>query len=328
MHIVVSLFCAVVWEVLKLLGQYEYSLIMSVESLSSKVVGQDGWVLAVKLFLVALSFYLALFAIGTSKRQAREIEVLRISFENVFKDNIFKNKDIRFACLDYVIDDKKEELLPLNEINQENQPKNNGYTKVIAIGDVIKYFNNAKKEEDDDAKRIIQATLRAYQITQQIKSAEDELTRQTDMLYEQYLGKLAWPNFARIALPMLGFLGTVIGIMISMSTLSVDIGKVLDSGAQTTGGNDKILSAIINLIGQIGVAFDTTVIALVLTFFVLARITRAQTRIDQEVRKIYRSFDPVFQRLTVPNWSKITERYIESAFSRARTKDLNEQGRM
>lgn len=296
LNLVASIGFAILWELLKIWGQKQSS---PIESLVSAVCGPDGWVVVVKLFLVALSVFLALFALGASRRYAREVTSLRKSFARVFEHKAFAG-DQRIACLDYE-PLHGEEAVPIKYL-------------------VLEETYSELPERDHAALTTVRAILKTYQITQQIKSAEEELTRQTDMIYEQYLGKLAWPNFARIALPMLGFLGTVIGIMIAMNTLSEDMREELK--------DDEIRGAITNLIGQIGVAFDTTVIALVLTFFVLARITWAQMRMDQEVRSISQSFDPVFQRLTVPNWSRITERYIEQAFTRAHASELAKKAHM
>ncbi|UPW17728.1 MotA/TolQ/ExbB proton channel family protein [Agarivorans sp. TSD2052] len=305
LFLIAALTLAVFWEVMKIFGQGQVSVLGSLSKLEAQVLGGDSWVLFVKLLLVSLSLYMALFAIRSSDKHVHDLRKLRESFESVFALDKFKSSSL-IACHDYV-PNEGEQVVEIKTLLNEST-----YDKL--------------DKNHHEAQNIVIAILKTYQITQQVKSSEEELTRRTEMIRDQYFGKLAWPNFTRIALPMLGFLGTVIGIMISMNDLSKNIKEALDKETSSVD-YETILHAIIDLIGQMGVAFDTTVIALILTFFVLSRITKAQTKMELELNQIIKSFDPIFHRLTVPNWSRITERYIKQAFARAHTQQIDDDGR-
>lgn len=140
----------------------------------------------------------------------------------------------------------------------------------ISLGEVVPNQPAAKAADWLDALRELPARLRTSYLGRRLTEALDAVERRgsADSLVEdlKYLSEVdtgrAHDSYSLIriviwATPMLGFLGTVVGITAALG----DLGSELSASADAGQGN-AIDAAIPNLLSGLYVAFDTTAIAL------------------------------------------------------------------
>lgn len=128
-----------------------------------------------------------------------------------------------------------------------------------------------KHSQDDAAARARSATrallaiVRAFVSSQLVQDARAASAQQEQSLRDALDSRQAALRYAAWAIPSLGFIGTVVGI-----------GRALDSAHQvvTTNGAAKYLQegAIQGITGELGVAFDTTLVALLASLVLMLGI--------------------------------------------------------
>jgi hypothetical protein len=116
-----------------------------------------------------------------------------------------------------------------------------------------------------------------FENTISISESLDTLNRQEDRWSKTCVSSMVIPQFAKVTLPLIGFAGTIFGIMGAMGELE----RVVNSSQSGPGrGSSGLVEAMIPLIQQIGVAFDTTLIALFGTAALIYRVTSVRSRVS------------------------------------------------
>ena len=117
------------------------------------------------------------------------------------------------------------------------------------------------------------ASICDFDSTISISESIDALKRTKDRWASDCLKQMIMPQFSKVTLPLIGFAGTIFGIMGAMKKLK----DVIGLGGSI--GSKDLANAMMPLIQQIGVAFDTTLIALFGTAILIYRVGSTRTDI-------------------------------------------------
>ncbi|MGR5453041.1 MotA/TolQ/ExbB proton channel family protein [Vibrio alfacsensis] len=272
--------------------------------LREELIEKHSWVAVCKFLIIFLCFFLTLLSLSLAKRSESLAKKINKAIQK--HELLSDESDQAIVVKDY-IPRAGEQVISVSELAEKLQ------TDIDALNSSRTDYINKR------AKNYVLSVVQTYRQTQSINDTELDLQRSTEQLYDEWLMWLTWPNFSRVALPMLGFLGTIIGIMVSMIELAEKIKGKSDP--------EEMRGAIIELINDIGVAFDTTLIALVMAFIVFAFTTNAQRRLWFVAEHCQLATEPVIRRMKIPNWTKRTDYILEQLVRNAHQKFLNEISR-
>ena len=164
-----------------------------------------------------------------------------------------------------------------------------GVDKTIAragsasASELIETLNKEIKEADKNkgqhklAMESLRAILMTFKLEGSVNDAEESVTRQA-FLMERYISHyFHYANFAARAVLLVGFAGTIIGIMMSMNGLAI---ALTDPAVQADP--NKLLDKLGGVIGTLGLAFQTTLVAILCAVF----LNRSETNAIQLVSEV------------------------------------------
>jgi biopolymer transport protein ExbB/TolQ len=112
----------------------------------------------------------------------------------------------------------------------------------------------------------IAASLERFQHTHSLKDAEDVLKDEADRAFSSAEASYTLLRVIVWATPIMGFIGTVMGVSQSVGGLSTVLGGDVEDISQITG-------ALTNVTKELAFSFDTTLIALVATVIIMISMT-------------------------------------------------------
>ncbi len=134
--------------------------------------------------------------------------------------------------------------------------------------------------------RVVERSLMRYQTAREVAAAEAVIQAEADALYNEQDSSLAMVRFAIWAVPSIGFIGTVRGM-----------------GMALTRADSP--NALTEVVGWLGVAFDSTLIALFLSILIMLLSHRFQREIESFVQKLARKCtDELVHQMYVPTESR------------------------
>ncbi len=113
------------------------------------------------------------------------------------------------------------------------------------------------------------------------KAMDDVFASQAELERNMITSSHTSLRFIIWAIPILGFLGTVWGISLSVSSLT----KVLDNTAQAAAQGATSETSFSEALGGLGIAFDTTVVALSLSIIAMLLASYVRKIEDEQVTK-------------------------------------------
>ena len=130
--------------------------------------------------------------------------------------------------------------------------------------------------EKIEALKSLDSISQSFQLNHNVQASEESLHRQIyslERFLSRYFNDL---GYAKSVLPLIGFAGTIVGIMLSMGILA---GAILTNP-------DNITEALGKVLDKLAFAFDTTLVALIGSFLSHRSTKRANREISHEMAAI------------------------------------------
>ena len=215
-------------------------------------VSQVSFLMVIKLLILFYVVWLGISAISQARRGKTASESMRKVVDEISKR--LEGRSVLSRGYDYR--DPKEFEVTTEGLMQELEaiPISNGF-----------------QEGTFDGLELVQDVVRSFSQAHSVRAAEQTLHVQTDSLEKQYKSRYFQDSaFAKSTLPLIGFAGTIVGIMASMNSLSIVFGKISNSSESVDGtaGVEQLAQAMGSVVGDLSIAFDTTLAALVMTYLV------------------------------------------------------------
>ncbi len=130
----------------------------------------------------------------------------------------------------------------------------------------------------------IRKALEFFYLRQKNPEVAQMIASQSEVDANKVAGSYALVKVFLWAIPIMGFIGTVLGI----SSAIGGFGNVLSagSGASEGGGMDQIMSALTPVLGSMGMAFDTTLLALVFSIILAFPASALQSQEEDVVTDV------------------------------------------
>lgn len=186
--------------------------------------------------------------------------------------------------------------------------------KTESIDDVLNKLRDSLKKDVEVGKalglRIIAAVCQSFHIGHSALAAESTLSNRRSSVEEELAVYFEPAEHAESSLPLIGFAGTIVGIMFAMGGLSDVFSKAANNPAVIADEMPKVVKSL-------SVAFDTTFAALLMTLFVKFRQASLAKQTERSINDaILAMEDHVIPKLRVPVLTQRLEETLKEVFER------------
>lgn len=159
-------------------------------------------------------------------------------------------------------------------------------------------------ESKDGAEKLVNGVLlnvcRSFDLAQNYHAAATTLSNERNSLEKYFSEFFSGTGFAKTSLPLIGFAGTIVGIMLAMSGLS-----------DSMGGNTK--GDLAGVVASLSVAFDTTLVALICTYIVKSGEKRFAGKTSASINRFTTGIElNVLGKLKAPSLTTRLEALVET----------------